>query len=104
MNLDLARARYHALNAMQDLGRHAGHRHDLSRWQHSHVFDSGNRRGESRTRWVLVLTLVTMVGRDRRRLVDRLDGAARRRLAHGYACARARRRGARLCTGATPQR
>ncbi|WP_418316872.1 CDF family Co(II)/Ni(II) efflux transporter DmeF [Piscinibacter sakaiensis] len=39
----------------------AGHHHDLSRWQHSHAFDSGNRRGEGRTRWVLLLTLVTMV-------------------------------------------
>jgi cation diffusion facilitator family transporter len=35
--------------------------HDLSPWQHSHRFDAGNRRGESRTRWVLALTLVTMV-------------------------------------------
>jgi len=37
------------------------HSHDLSRWQHSHVFDVGNRVGESRTRAVLVVTLVTMV-------------------------------------------
>lgn len=38
----------------------SGHSHDLSPWQHSHVFDAGNRRGEARTRWVLGLTLVTM--------------------------------------------
>ena len=37
------------------------HSHDLSPWQHSHAFDAGNRRGEARTRWVLALTLVTMV-------------------------------------------
>ncbi len=37
------------------------HTHDLSPWQHSHVFDSGNRRGEARTRVVLALTLATMV-------------------------------------------
>ena len=37
------------------------HTHDLSPWQHSHHFDSGNRVGETRTRWVLALTLVTMV-------------------------------------------
>lgn len=37
------------------------HAHDLSPWQHSHHFDSGNRRGESRTRWVLAVTIVTMV-------------------------------------------
>ena len=37
------------------------HSHDLSPWQHSHVFDAGNRSGEARTRWVLGLTLVTMV-------------------------------------------
>ena len=36
------------------------HSHDLSPWQHSHVFDPGNRSGEARTRAVLVLTLVTM--------------------------------------------
>src|SRR2546421_2066167 len=38
-----------------------GHDHDLSAWQHSHRFDAGNRRGEARTRWVLVITIVTMV-------------------------------------------
>ncbi|MDO9316346.1 MAG: CDF family Co(II)/Ni(II) efflux transporter DmeF [Burkholderiaceae bacterium] len=37
------------------------HTHDMSPWQHSHVFDSGNRRGEARTRVVLAVTLLTMV-------------------------------------------
>lgn len=37
------------------------HTHDLSPWQHNHVFDSGNRRGEMRTRVVLGVTLITMV-------------------------------------------
>ena len=37
------------------------HTHDLSPWQHSHVFDSGNRRGEMRTRVVLGVTLITML-------------------------------------------
>ena len=37
------------------------HAHDLSPWQHSHHFDSGNRTGESRTRWVLAVTILTMV-------------------------------------------
>jgi cation diffusion facilitator family transporter len=37
------------------------HAHDLSPWQHSHHFDTGNRQGEARTRWVLALTLVTML-------------------------------------------
>ena len=37
------------------------HAHDLSPWRHSHQFDAGNRVGEARTRWVLALTLVTMV-------------------------------------------
>lgn len=36
------------------------HSHDLSPWQHGHVFDQGNRLGERRTYWVLVLTLATM--------------------------------------------
>ncbi|HJV62603.1 MAG TPA: CDF family Co(II)/Ni(II) efflux transporter DmeF [Albitalea sp.] len=40
---------------------HDRHAHDLSPWQHSHHFDAGNRRGETRTRWVLAVTLVTMV-------------------------------------------
>lgn len=39
----------------------ANHTHDLSRWQHDHHFDSGNRRGEARTRWVLAVTIITMV-------------------------------------------
>ncbi len=37
------------------------HTHDLEPWRHSHRFDAGNRQGETRTRWVLALTLVTMV-------------------------------------------
>ncbi len=37
------------------------HSHDLKPWQHAHVFDSGNRVGERRTHWVLVITLLTMV-------------------------------------------
>ncbi|HUG21575.1 CDF family Co(II)/Ni(II) efflux transporter DmeF [Piscinibacter sp.] len=37
------------------------HAHDLSPWQHGHQFDAGNRSGEARTRWVLALTLVTML-------------------------------------------
>ncbi len=37
------------------------HSHDLRPWQHSHVFDVGNRQGEQRTRWVLAITLLTMV-------------------------------------------
>jgi cation diffusion facilitator family transporter len=36
------------------------HTHDLGPWRHSHRFDRGNRDGETRTRWVLMLTLVTM--------------------------------------------
>lgn len=36
------------------------HRHDLSPWQHAHVFDSGNASGETRTRIVLVVTILTM--------------------------------------------
>ncbi len=36
------------------------HSHDLSPWQHSHQFDTGNRKGEARTRWVLAITLITM--------------------------------------------
>ena len=39
----------------------SSHQHDLAPWQHSHQFDAGNRRGEARTRWVLAITLVTMV-------------------------------------------
>jgi len=37
------------------------HSHDLRPWQHAHVFDAGNRRGEHRTHWVLGITLLTMV-------------------------------------------
>jgi cation diffusion facilitator family transporter len=37
------------------------HSHDLKPWQHAHVFDTGNRRGEQRTHWVLAITLLTMV-------------------------------------------
>jgi len=37
------------------------HSHDLRPWQHAHVFDTGNRRGERRTHWVLAITLLTMV-------------------------------------------
>ncbi len=37
------------------------HTHDLGPWRHSHRFDRGNRDGETRTRWVLALTLVTML-------------------------------------------
>ena len=37
------------------------HIHDLTPWQHSHRFDAGNRRGEASTRWVLAITIVTMV-------------------------------------------
>ena len=45
-----------------DTHAHAqAHSHDLSPWQHSHQFDSGNRKGEARTRVVLAVTLVTMV-------------------------------------------
>jgi len=39
---------------------HADHTHDLSPFQHSHHFDRGNREGEARTRWVLVVTIITM--------------------------------------------
>jgi cation diffusion facilitator family transporter len=37
------------------------HTHDLKPWQHAHVFDTGNQLGERRTRWVLAITLLTMV-------------------------------------------
>ena len=37
------------------------HSHDLRPWQHAHVFDTGNRLGETRTHWVLAITLLTMV-------------------------------------------
>ena len=35
--------------------------HDLSAWQHSHAFDTGNRAGERRTWMVVALTAATMV-------------------------------------------
>jgi cation diffusion facilitator family transporter len=35
--------------------------HDLSRWTHEHVFDTGNRAGELGTRAVMWLTAATMV-------------------------------------------
>lgn len=38
------------------------HTHDLSRWQHSHVFDGGNAAAERGTRLVLAITALTMVG------------------------------------------
>ena len=37
------------------------HAHDLSRWTHHHVFDSGNRAGERGTRAVMWIAAVTMV-------------------------------------------
>ncbi|KQV91576.1 CDF family Co(II)/Ni(II) efflux transporter DmeF [Rhizobacter sp. Root1221] len=37
------------------------HQHDLGPWTHTHVFDHGNSQGEHRTRWVLALTILTMV-------------------------------------------
>lgn len=37
------------------------HSSDLSPWTHSHVFDTGNRAAERRTRLVLLITAVTMV-------------------------------------------
>ena len=37
------------------------HEHQLSHWQHSHEFARINRKGESRTKWVLLLTFSTMV-------------------------------------------
>lgn len=36
-------------------------RHDLNQWHHSHRFDTGNAEGERSTRWVLWITLATMV-------------------------------------------
>ena len=32
-----------------------------AKWQHSHSFDSGNRSGETKTRWAVILTAVMMV-------------------------------------------
>lgn len=37
------------------------HQHQLENWQHSHEFARINRRGETRTKWVLLLTLTTML-------------------------------------------
>ena len=37
------------------------HVHMLENWQHSHDFSVKNARGERRTRYVLVLTALTMV-------------------------------------------
>jgi cation diffusion facilitator family transporter len=37
------------------------HEHQLSNWQHSHNFARINRRGETRTKWVLLLTFVTTI-------------------------------------------
>lgn len=37
------------------------HEHQLSNWQHRHDFARINRKGESRTRWVLLLTFTTML-------------------------------------------
>jgi cation diffusion facilitator family transporter len=37
------------------------HAHDLSPWTHSHQFDAGSLHGERALRWVLVITLATMV-------------------------------------------
>src|SRR3954466_88547 len=35
--------------------------HDLSRWQHNHAYDAGNRGAERRTWIVVAITAVTMV-------------------------------------------
>jgi cation diffusion facilitator family transporter len=37
------------------------HTHDLSAWTHDHVFDNNTEAAERSTRWVLWITLVTMV-------------------------------------------
>jgi cation diffusion facilitator family transporter len=37
------------------------HTHDISKWQHQHVFDSGNQSAERGTRLVVWITLVMMV-------------------------------------------
>lgn len=37
------------------------HNHDLSRWQHEHVFDTGNHLAERGAKAVMWITLVTMV-------------------------------------------
>ncbi len=37
------------------------HEHQLSHWQHTHNFARINRKGERRTKWVLLLTFATML-------------------------------------------
>jgi len=37
------------------------HENELSNWQHSHDFSRINRKGERRTKWVLLLTFTTML-------------------------------------------
>jgi cation diffusion facilitator family transporter len=37
------------------------HEHQLHHWRHSHDFGKINRKGESRTKWVLLLTFTTML-------------------------------------------
>lgn len=37
------------------------HKHELSNWQHAHNFSRINRKGERRTKWVLLLTFTTML-------------------------------------------
>ncbi|AEF99671.1 CDF family Co(II)/Ni(II) efflux transporter DmeF [Methylomonas methanica] len=37
------------------------HKHQLNNWQHTHNFARINRKGEKRTKWVLVLTFTTML-------------------------------------------
>lgn len=37
------------------------HTHNLSPWQHQHNFSAQNERGERRTRYVLIITAITMV-------------------------------------------
>ena len=37
------------------------HEHQLSNWQHTHDFARINRKGERRTKWVLLLTFTTML-------------------------------------------
>ncbi|MGD8251721.1 MAG: CDF family Co(II)/Ni(II) efflux transporter DmeF [Desulfobacterales bacterium] len=37
------------------------HIHNLDKWTHSHRFAKPNRQGERNTRWVVILTLMTMV-------------------------------------------
>lgn len=68
MSSDPSHPACHQHGAHHTAGRHvppgapaARHTHDLTPWQHSHRFDAGNRQGEARTRWVLALTVVTMV-------------------------------------------